>query len=247
MHTPCRERPWSPTRQSVCQERGCPLLSAILHGGRFSCEHDTGQFARSGSIPDLLEGYMPFYDELAGTGRFRIRGEMPVASGSSGRLVVDVRSFDPKYRRALLFAVVDKLVELDAPDEHLIVSDHDPSGITLPDRPAQGDAWRLRGHLQRAVGWGLGGASAAQATLGTRSRSTSRGSSAASSTKVARVVAGRTRCASHVERPHPDVGCTHVQHAIVADHQALRRLGADELGRLKEVGRKRLGGVHDLV
>jgi uncharacterized protein (DUF2249 family) len=53
-----------------------------------------------------------------------------VGRGSSGKLVVDVRSFDPKHRRAVLFAVLDKLVELDAPDEVLIVSDHDPSGIT---------------------------------------------------------------------------------------------------------------------
>jgi uncharacterized protein (DUF2249 family) len=53
-----------------------------------------------------------------------------VGPGANGKLVVDVRAFDPKHRRAILFAVLDKLVELDAPDELLIVSDHDPSGIT---------------------------------------------------------------------------------------------------------------------
>jgi len=53
-----------------------------------------------------------------------------VGLSSNGMLVVDVRSFDPKHRRAVLFAVLDKLVEIGAPDEVLIVSDHDPSGLT---------------------------------------------------------------------------------------------------------------------
>ncbi len=44
--------------------------------------------------------------------------------------MVDVRSFDPQYRRALLFAMLDKLVELGAPDEIVIISEHDPSGLT---------------------------------------------------------------------------------------------------------------------
>jgi uncharacterized protein (DUF2249 family) len=46
-----------------------------------------------------------------------------------GRLVVDVRGFDPEFRRPILFAIVDKLVEFDTADELVVVSDHDPSGL----------------------------------------------------------------------------------------------------------------------
>ena len=67
--------------------------------------------------------------ELAGTEHFEDAGVKAVASGSRGRLVVDVRSFDPQYRRALLFAVVDKMVELGSGEEIVIISDHDPSGM----------------------------------------------------------------------------------------------------------------------
>jgi uncharacterized protein (DUF2249 family) len=52
-----------------------------------------------------------------------------VASGSRGRLVVDVRSLDPQYRRALTFAVVDKMVELGCREEIVMISDHDLSGL----------------------------------------------------------------------------------------------------------------------
>lgn len=52
-----------------------------------------------------------------------------MASGSRGRLVIDVRAFEPEFRRALLFAVVDKLVELGSRDQIILISDHDPSGL----------------------------------------------------------------------------------------------------------------------
>jgi uncharacterized protein (DUF2249 family) len=52
-----------------------------------------------------------------------------MASGSRGRLVVDVRSFDPQHRRALTFTVVDKMIELGSRDEILFISDHDLSGL----------------------------------------------------------------------------------------------------------------------
>jgi uncharacterized protein (DUF2249 family) len=52
-----------------------------------------------------------------------------VVSGSRGNLVVDVRAFDPANRRAIIFAVVDKLAALGCVDDVIIVSDHDPSGI----------------------------------------------------------------------------------------------------------------------
>lgn len=52
-----------------------------------------------------------------------------MAGGSRGRLVVDLRAFDPDRRRTLVFAVLDKLVELGSEEEVVIVTDHDPSGL----------------------------------------------------------------------------------------------------------------------
>jgi uncharacterized protein (DUF2249 family) len=52
-----------------------------------------------------------------------------VLAVNAGRLVVDVRAFDTALRRNLIFAVVDKLVEMSCSDELLIVTDHEPSGI----------------------------------------------------------------------------------------------------------------------
>lgn len=46
-----------------------------------------------------------------------------------GRLVVDLRAFDPAQRRAMTFALVDKFVELGLKDELVLVTDHEPSGI----------------------------------------------------------------------------------------------------------------------
>ena len=48
---------------------------------------------------------------------------------SSGRLVVDLRAFDPAMRRAIIFTVVDKLSDLGCGDDLLLVLDHEPSGI----------------------------------------------------------------------------------------------------------------------
>jgi len=46
-----------------------------------------------------------------------------------GKVVLDVRSFDPSLRRAMIFTVVDRLVDLDCKDELVLVTDHEPSGI----------------------------------------------------------------------------------------------------------------------
>ena len=56
----------------------------------------------------------------------RLLGVTLVAQGT---LVVDIRAFDPALRRSLVFAVIDKLVETDAQDQLMLVSDHDPSGL----------------------------------------------------------------------------------------------------------------------
>jgi uncharacterized protein (DUF2249 family) len=50
-------------------------------------------------------------------------------AGSAGRLVVDIRAFDPALRRNVIFTMVDKFVELGCKDQLLLVTDHEPSGI----------------------------------------------------------------------------------------------------------------------
>lgn len=50
-------------------------------------------------------------------------------AGSAGRLVVDIRAFDPALRRNLIFTVVDKMVDMGCSDQLLLVTDHEPSGI----------------------------------------------------------------------------------------------------------------------
>ena len=52
-----------------------------------------------------------------------------MSTGFQGKLVVDVRTFAPEFRRQLIFSVVDKLVELGSESELVILTDHDPSGI----------------------------------------------------------------------------------------------------------------------
>ena len=46
-----------------------------------------------------------------------------------GQVLVDVRGLDSALRRPVIFAVVDKLVELAAKDQLLLVTDYEPSGI----------------------------------------------------------------------------------------------------------------------
>jgi len=52
-----------------------------------------------------------------------------VANGNGTGLVLDIRGIEPDARRALIYAVVDKLIELDQDREFLIVTDHEPAGL----------------------------------------------------------------------------------------------------------------------
>lgn len=52
-----------------------------------------------------------------------------MTSGYSGGLVVDVRGFDPALRRPVLFTIVDRLVDLESPQQLVLVCDHEPAGI----------------------------------------------------------------------------------------------------------------------
>jgi uncharacterized protein (DUF2249 family) len=47
----------------------------------------------------------------------------------TGKLVLDIRSFDPAYRRPVIFCVIDMLCGLECPDEVLLITDHEPSAI----------------------------------------------------------------------------------------------------------------------
>jgi uncharacterized protein (DUF2249 family) len=47
----------------------------------------------------------------------------------AGKLVVDIRDFDPASRRALVFSVVDTLVNHDCEDQLVFVCDHEPAGL----------------------------------------------------------------------------------------------------------------------
>jgi len=46
-----------------------------------------------------------------------------------GRLILDIRDFDPALRRAMVFCVVDTLVNLGCEDQLLLVCDHEPAGL----------------------------------------------------------------------------------------------------------------------
>lgn len=47
----------------------------------------------------------------------------------NGRLVVDIRDFDPGHRRELVFSVVDTIAASDCDDQVLFVCDHEPAGL----------------------------------------------------------------------------------------------------------------------
>lgn len=47
----------------------------------------------------------------------------------AGKLVVDIRDFDPALRRALVFCVVDTMVNLGCDDQLVLVCDHEPAGL----------------------------------------------------------------------------------------------------------------------
>jgi len=52
-----------------------------------------------------------------------------MVSGAPNGLVLDVRGFSPELRRPIVFALVDKMVELDADDSLVVVCDHEPAGL----------------------------------------------------------------------------------------------------------------------
>ena len=51
-----------------------------------------------------------------------------MANATSG-LVIDLRGVTPAMRRPLVFAVVDRMLEIDCHDSIVVISDHDPSGL----------------------------------------------------------------------------------------------------------------------
>jgi uncharacterized protein (DUF2249 family) len=51
-----------------------------------------------------------------------------VNSSGSG-LVLDTRGLTPGLRRPIVFAVIDKFVDLDCHDSIVVISDHEPAGL----------------------------------------------------------------------------------------------------------------------
>lgn len=49
--------------------------------------------------------------------------------GAPSGLVMDLRGVTPAMRRPLVFAVVDRMLEIDCSDSIVIITDHDPSGL----------------------------------------------------------------------------------------------------------------------
>lgn len=54
---------------------------------------------------------------------------MTMRASRVGGLVVDIRGFDASKRRAMVFAIVDKLVELGSCEQLVLVCDHEPAGL----------------------------------------------------------------------------------------------------------------------
>lgn len=46
-----------------------------------------------------------------------------------GEIIVDIRTFDAALRRAMVFAIVDKLLEIGSTDQLVLVCDHEPAGL----------------------------------------------------------------------------------------------------------------------
>lgn len=52
-----------------------------------------------------------------------------MARGSLSGLVVDVRGLTPALRRPVVFALLDKLIELECQEGLVLVFDHEPAGL----------------------------------------------------------------------------------------------------------------------
>jgi uncharacterized protein (DUF2249 family) len=66
---------------------------------------------------------LPTQHESAGQARRRFVRAAPTG------LVLDIRGLTPAMRRPVVFAVVDKMLELDCMDSIVVICDHDPSGL----------------------------------------------------------------------------------------------------------------------
>ena len=49
--------------------------------------------------------------------------------GTSQGVVLDVRGCNPDIRKPLIFCIIDKMLDIDASDSLLIVTDYEPAGI----------------------------------------------------------------------------------------------------------------------
>lgn len=51
-----------------------------------------------------------------------------MAQAANG-MVIDIRGVTPAMRRPLVFALVDRMVDIDCQDSIVVICDHDPSGL----------------------------------------------------------------------------------------------------------------------
>lgn len=52
-----------------------------------------------------------------------------MTNGGLEGLIIDIRGVEPDIRRSLVFGVIDKLIEIGADRELMIVSDHEQTGL----------------------------------------------------------------------------------------------------------------------
>lgn len=57
------------------------------------------------------------------------QGERPQMTRAANGIVVDIRGVTPAMRRPLLFALVDRMIQIDCRDSMVVICDHDPSGL----------------------------------------------------------------------------------------------------------------------
>ncbi|TDB39721.1 MAG: DUF2249 domain-containing protein [Actinobacteria bacterium] len=83
----------------------------------------------------IIYPYERFYacfssgEELNRGCRQHIAHRAGVVRASSSGLVVDLRGLAPAIRRPVVFAIVDKMIEVDCQDSLVLICDHDPSGL----------------------------------------------------------------------------------------------------------------------
>ncbi len=46
-----------------------------------------------------------------------------------GEIIVDIRAFDAALRRTMVFAIIDKMLEIGSTDQLVLICSHEPAGL----------------------------------------------------------------------------------------------------------------------